>query len=203
MYELYDSINLLILNGLEPVRDSNILFENIEFNDIAIKIIKNISNEKEIFIFRNYIDRLYNILSEEIKSSRCSYSFDNDLNEKDKEFKKYLNKRIDKSKSKKKELIKSFTRKTKESKININKYNINFPNNNNDSSLNSWEKQNLINEDENENVCNEVSKIIDLKNGIKNKIKNLKNKNIKGILITKKINNNSHLHDKFIIDAIN
>lgn len=101
LYELYDSINLFILNGLEPVRDINILFENIEFNDIAIKIIKNISNEKEIFIFRNYIDRLYKILSEEIKSSKRAYSFDNDLNEKEKEFKKYLNKRIDKSKIKK------------------------------------------------------------------------------------------------------
>ena len=101
MYELYDSINLFILNGLEPVRDINILFENIEFNDIAIKIIKNISNEKEIFIFRNYIDRLYKILSEEIKSSKRAYSFDNDLNKKEKEFKKYLNKRIDKSKIKK------------------------------------------------------------------------------------------------------
>ena len=50
-------------------------------------------------------------------------------------------------------------------------------------------------ENENENVYNEVSKIIDLKN--------VKNKNYKGILITKKINNKSHLHDKFIIDAIN
>jgi len=63
--------------------------------------------------------------------------------------------------------------------------------------LNSWEKQNLMKEDENENenVYNEVSKIIDLKN--------VKNKNYKGILITKKINNKSHLHDKFIIDVIN
>jgi len=100
-------------------------------------------------------------------------------------------------------LIKLFSGKTTESKININKYNINIPNNNNDSRLNSWEKQNLINEDENEKIYNEISKIIDLKNEIENKIKNLKNKNIKGILITKKIINNSHLHDKFIIEVIN
>lgn len=100
-------------------------------------------------------------------------------------------------------MIKLFSGKTTESKININKYNINIPNNNNDSRLNSWEKQNLINEDENEKIYNEISKIIDLKNGIENKIKNLKNKNIKGILITKKIINNSHLHDKFIIEVIN
>jgi len=100
-------------------------------------------------------------------------------------------------------LIKLFSGKTTESKININKYNINIPNNNNDSRLNSWEKQNLINEDENKKIYNEISKIIDLKNGIENKIKNLKNKNIKGILITKKIINNSHLHDKFIIEVIN
>jgi len=45
--------------------------------------------------------------------------------------------------------------------------------------LNSWEKQNLMKEDKNENVYNEVSKIIDLKN--------VKNKNYKRILITKKI----------------
>ena len=100
-------------------------------------------------------------------------------------------------------MIKLFSGKTTESKININKYNINIPNNNNDSRLNSWEKQNLINEDENEKIYNEISKIIDLKNEIENKIKNLKNKNIKGILITKKIINNSHLHDKFIIEVIN
>jgi len=201
LYELYDSINLLILNGLEPVRDSNILFENVEFKGIPIKIIRNISNEKKIFIFKNYIDRLINILSEEIKSSERAYSFDNDLNEE--EFKKFLNKRMDESKNEKKELIKLFSGKTTESKININKYNINIPNNNNDSRLNSWEKQNLINEDENEKIYNEISKIIDLKNEIENKIKNLKNKNIKGILITKKIINNSHLHDKFIIEVIN
>jgi len=100
LYELYDSINLLILNGLEPVRDSNILFENVEFKGIPIKIIRNISNEKKIFIFKNYIDRLINILSEEIKSSERAYSFDNDLNEE--EFKKFLNKRMDESKNEKK-----------------------------------------------------------------------------------------------------
>ena len=59
-------------------------------------------------------------------------------------------------------MIKLFSGKTTESKININKYNINIPNNNNDSRLNSWEKQNLINEDENEKIYNEISKIIDL-----------------------------------------
>ena len=120
LYELYDSINLLILNGLEPVRDSNILFGKIEFKDISIKIIKNISDEKEIFIFKNYIDKLKKILLDEIEISERAYSFDNDLNEK--KFKKYLNERIQKSKIEKKELIKLFNEKTKESKININKY---------------------------------------------------------------------------------
>ena len=51
MYEICDSINASILEGLESKRNSNILFKNIEFTDISIKIIKNVSNEKEIFIF--------------------------------------------------------------------------------------------------------------------------------------------------------
>lgn len=85
LYELFDSVNLLILNELESVRDSNILFENVELKDIAIKIIKNIPNEKEIFIFENYINKLYKILLQEINSSKSCY---NVLDEKN--FKKYL-----------------------------------------------------------------------------------------------------------------
>ena len=150
LYELCDSINLLLLNELESVRESKILFENIELKGIAIKIIKNISNEKEIFIFETYINKLYKILSDEINSSINCYEFDNTLKEKN--FKKYLKNKIEKSKS--------------------------------------------------ENIYNEISKIIDLKNEIETKIKNEKNKNIKGILIIKKLNNNSHLHDKFIVYII-
>ena len=146
LYELCDSINLLFLNELESVRDSKILFENIELKDIAIKIIKNIPNEKEIFIFENYINKLYKILLEEINSSINCYKFDNTLNEKN--FKKYL----------------------------------------------------IKNKNENNN---ELLKIIDLKNEIEKKIKNEKNKNIKGILIIQKLNNNSHFHDKFIVNIIN
>ena len=155
LYELFDSVNLLILNELESVRDSNILFENVELKDIAIKIIKNIPNEKEIFIFENYINKLYKILLQEINSSKSCY---NVLDEKN--FKKYLiEKKLD------------------------------------------------------EDIYNEISKIIDLKNEIEKikneiekkikKIKNENNKNIKGILIIKKLNNNSHLHDKFIVNIIN
>ena len=155
LYELFDSVNLLILNELESVRDSNILFENVELKDIAIKIIKNIPNEKEIFIFENYINKLYKILLQEINSSKSCY---NVLDEKN--FKKYL-----------------------------------------------------IEKNLDEDIYNEISKIIDLKNEIEKikneiekkikKIKNENNKNIKGILIIKKLNNNSHLHDKFIVNIIN
>ena len=155
LYELFDSVNLLILRELESVRDSNILFENVELKDIAIKIIKNIPNEKEIFIFENYINKLYKILLQEINSSKSCY---NVLDEKN--FKKYL-----------------------------------------------------IEKNLDEDIYNEISKIIDLKNEIEKikneiekkikKIKNENNKNIKGILIIKKLNNNSHLHDKFIVNIIN
>ena len=52
LYELYDSINLLILNGLEPVRDSNILFENIEFKQL--KLLKILQMKKK-FLFLKII----------------------------------------------------------------------------------------------------------------------------------------------------
>ena len=203
LYELYDSISLLILNGLEQVRDSNILFENIEFKDIPITIIKNTTNEKVIFIFKDYINKLNKLLSDEIDSSKICYSFDKSLNRKESEFKEYLKNNIDKSNREKKEFIQINNGKIKESKINISKYNINIPNNNNDSILNSLEKQNLINEDESYNTYNEESKIVDLIHWIEYKKKDIMNKNIKGILITKKLNNNNHFHDKFIIDVIN
>lgn len=200
MYEICDSINASILEGLESKRNSNILFKNIEFTDISIKIIKNVSNEKEIFIFKNYINKLYEILLDEINSSKNNYTFNNALNEE--EFKKLLNESREKSKNEKKELIKLYCEKKKESKIMNSKVIINISNNKNNSNFNSLEEQRIINEDENENICNEISKIIDLKKIIEI-YKNQKNQNIKGILITKKINNNDNYHDKFIVKMIN
>ena len=196
MYKLCNSINSSILDGLESKRNSDILFKNIEFKDIAIKIIRNVSDEKEIFILKTYINKLYNILLDEINGAKANYTFENSLNEK--EFKKLLNENREKSKKEKKELIK-LQYKKKESKIIISKYNINISN---DSNLNSWEEQRMINEDENENICNEISKIINLKKEIEI-YNNEKYQNIKGILITKTINENEHFHDKFIVKMIN
>ena len=100
MYELANSINSLILEGLESIRNSNILFENIEFRNISIKIIKNIPNEKVIFIFKNYLDKLKEILLNERESAKCNYSLNNELYQD--EFKKILTQKEEQSKDEKK-----------------------------------------------------------------------------------------------------
>ena len=100
MYELANSINSLILEGLESIRNSNILFENIEFRNISIKIIKNIPNEKVIFIFKNYLDKLKEILLKERDSSKCHHSSNNELYQD--EFKKILTQKEEQSKDEKK-----------------------------------------------------------------------------------------------------
>ena len=59
----------------------------------------------------------------------------------------------------------------------------------------------IKNEDEDKMI--EIINIIELKNQIKRIVDDKKNKKMKGILITKKINDKNHLYDKCIVKVIN
>ena len=206
MYKLSYSINLLLFEyGLKSERNSDILFNGIEFKYISIKIIKNTPNEKEIFIYKRNIRQIFDILMNEINNSKNKYLLDiNELNEY--EFVKNIFKKLEITKSEKMGII-------RKKKIE------NFQKSNSSSSLDSIvngikdirtnsEDNEIYNreieiKDENEKKLVELINIIDLKNKIKKILNDEKNEKIQGILITQNITDKSHLYDTFYVEIIN
>lgn len=205
MYKLSYSINLLLFEyGFKSEKNSDILFKGIEFKNISIKIIKNIPNEKEIFIYKKNIQKILDILINEINNSKNKYLLDiNELNEY--EFTKKILKKLKITKSEKMGIIKN---------KKIDKFKKSNSSNSIGSIVNSIKDISMDSEDqiynkeieiknEDENKLIEIINIIDLKNKIKNILDNDKNKKMQGILITQKINDKSHLYDSFNVEVIN
>lgn len=224
MYELCNLINSLIYEfNYKSERNSNILFKSINFRNIEIKISKDISNEKEIFINKLNIKKFYKKLLDEldlrVNNILCNNIFhDNTTKE---NFKNYVKKQIDKLKIENFELMKlknniynkrkNDNKNNKKDKSNqsttstiIDKL-VEYINNNNfdldEQDKKILNKENEINE-EKEKILIEIIKIIDLKDLIIKKVNEAKNKNMKGIMITKRLNDKYQLFDSFIIDAI-
>ncbi len=223
MKELCRSINSLICEYKFRVeRNSNILFKDIYFRNIEIKIVKDLLNEKEIFINKNNIKKLNKILSDELDLKIDNLLINNIFhdNKTKEDFKDYVKKQIEQLENEKFELFKlknkiynKGKRQNKNKNINPNGSTIStiidksfeyIKSNNFD--LDEQDKDFLnkkkgINE-EKEKILIEIIKIVQLKDLVVKKVDEAKNKNIEGIMIIKRINDKYQLLDNFTIYAI-
>ena len=223
MKELCRSINSLICEyKFRAERNSNILFKDIYFRNIEIKIAKDLLNEKEIFINKNNIKKLNKILSDELDLKIDNLLINNIFhdNKTKEDFKDYVKKQIEQLENEKFELLKlknkiynKGKRQNKNKNINPNGSTIStiidksfeyIKSNNFD--LDEQDKDFLnkkkgINE-EKEKILIEIIKIVQLKDLVVKKVDEAKNKNIEGIMIIKRINDKYQLLDNFTIYAI-